>query len=72
LLNGEDLVEERAVGTTDQALALAELWRSHPPRGAELAAQRSPRHLPPPPAARPRRPGSAAVPRVMWVDGLGS
>jgi hypothetical protein len=67
LLDGEDLVEERAVGSTDQALALAELWRSHPPRGSELAIRRAPRNLPPA-APRPRRVGSAAVPRVLWVD----
>jgi hypothetical protein len=68
LLDGEDLVEERAVSPTDQALTLAELWRSNPPRGSQLPSRRQPRNLPPPAAARPRRNGSAAVPRVMWLD----
>ena len=68
LLDGEDLVDERAVSSTDQALTLAELWRSDPPRGSELVARRAPRNLPPPAAGRRRRDGAAAVPRVMWID----
>jgi hypothetical protein len=68
LLDGEDLVDERAVSSADQALTLAELWRSDPPRGSQLVARRAPRNLPPPAAGRPRRDGAAAVPRVMWVD----
>jgi hypothetical protein len=67
LLDGEDLVEERAVSSTDQALTLAELWRSNPPGGPQLS-RRAPRNLPPIAAARRRRDGEAVVPRVMWID----
>jgi hypothetical protein len=66
LRDGENLVEERAVSSTDQALTLAELWRSNPPGGSQLS-RRVPRNLPPLAAARRRR-DSAAVPRVMWID----
>jgi hypothetical protein len=68
LLDGENLVEERAVSSTDQALTLAELWRSNPPHGQPRISRRAPRNLPPVAAARQRRDGEAAVPRVMWID----
>ena len=68
LLDGEDLVEERAVGSAEQALTLAELWRNHPPSGSHLVSPRAPRNLPPLAAARRRRDGAAVVPRVLWID----
>jgi hypothetical protein len=66
LLDGDDLVDERAVSSTDQALSLAEAWKS-----GHRAQTPAPSRRRRPAAQRPRPcegDGTAVVPRVMWID----
>ena len=66
LFDGADVVEERAVSSSEQALSVAEAWktgfRSQPRISSSTRKLTSPR----PPSHKPD--GAAVVPRVMWID----
>lgn len=66
LIDGDCLVEERAVSTADQALSLAEIWKVSHPSVPRPAARRIKRAALRPTAHQPD--GTAAIPRVMWID----
>jgi hypothetical protein len=69
LIDGDHLVEQRAVSSADQALSLAEVWKgTHPslPRPAALRTRRARHAVPRPTSNQPD--GTAAIPRVMWID----
>jgi hypothetical protein len=66
LLDGDHLLQERVVGSADQALDLAEVWKVHRPTPPPPVA-RGPRQTAPRPSSH-QQDGSAATPRVMWID----
>jgi hypothetical protein len=66
LFDGEFIVDERAVNSSEQALSVAEAWKAHP-RPPALNTSRRRKPATPWPTSH-KRDGLTAVPRVMWID----
>jgi hypothetical protein len=66
LVDGEDVVDERAVSSSEQALSLAEAWKTGPRSQPRISSSRRKLIAPRPTSHKPD--GAAVVPRVMWID----
>jgi hypothetical protein len=66
LFDGDDVVDERAVSSSEHALSVAEAWRARSPSQRRITSGRRRLTMPRPASHKPE--GTTVVPRVVWLD----